>query len=616
MGVALQTAPAPVKASTPVVNDFAITVATANGTGSQTSNLVLLRTFFNMGIPVTGKNLFPSNIQGLPTWYSIRLSEDGYLARREGTEIVVCMNGRTVADDMADVAQGGVVFYDNSLPIAARREDVTYYAIPVGDLVKAGNIPANLRDYVANMVYVGALAWFLKIPLAEIEKVLNWQLSGKAKAVKLNMDMIQSAYDWAQGELTNQNLYTVDYMHGFNEGKILTDGNMSAALGAIFGGVSMVSWYPITPSSSLAEGLLTELPRYRTDPDTGKATYAVIQAEDELAAIGMVLGAGWAGARAMTATSGPGISLMAEFAGLAYFAEIPSVIWDVQRMGPSTGLPTRVSQGDILSAYTLSHGDTRHPVLFPASPKECFEFGHVALDLADQAQTLVMVLSDLDLGMNLWISDPFEYPETPIQRGKVLDAEQVKALAGKWGRYMDTDGDGIPYRTLPGTETPMAAYFTRGTGHDDYARYTEDSGAWERNLIRLRRKFETIREMVPAPAIEDNAKAEIGIISLGSNDAAVEEARDRLAKVGTETAYLRLRALPISQSVRDFINRYETIVIVENNFDGQLHKILLTEEPTKTIHMNSAATCTGMPISARWIVEQVQKVLAEKENTL
>lgn len=589
-----------------IVNDFAINVATVNGSGSQSSNGVLIRSLFKMGIPVTGKNLFPSNIQGLPTWYIIRLSKDGYLARRETTEVQICMNGRTVAEDMAQVAPGGVVLYDDTLPIAARRKDVTYYPMPVKALVKEANLPAKLRDYVANMVYVGVTSWLLGIPLAQIEDALSWVFQGKEKAVALNLDMVKRAYDWAEGNLTKEDPFRVEPMTGFNEGKILVDGNTAAGLGALFNGVQLVAWYPITPSTSVVETMIKHGPKLRTDPETGKATYGIIQAEDELAAIGMVVGAGWAGARAMTATSGPGISLMAEIAGLAYFAEVPSVIWDVQRMGPSTGLPTRTSQGDILSAYYLSHGDTRHVVLFPSTPKECFEFAGTAFDLAERLQTLVFVLSDLDLGMNMHISDPFEYPEKPMDRGKVLSVEDLEKMGASWGRYKDVDGDGIPYRTLPGTKHPLAAYFTRGTGHNEYAQYSERPDDWERNLQRLHRKFETARTLVPEPIFHEEADAQIGIISLGTNDPAVQEARDRLAEAGVASSYLRLRALPINGAVREFMARYDKVFVVENNADGQLCQILQTEEPTLASKLISVSKCDGLPLSARWITESIQ----------
>lgn len=610
MTIAVQEAPASQITVLENVNDFAINVATANGSGSQTSNGVLVRALFKMGIPVTAKNLFPSNIQGLPTWYIIRLSKDGYLARRETTEVQVCMNGRTVAEDMAQVAPGGIILYDDSLPIAARRKDVTYYPMPVKDLVKAADLPFNLRDYVANMVYVGVLAHLLEIDLDEIEAALLWNFEGKRKPAQLNMDMVNRAVEWARENLPKADGFRVAKMSGFNEGKILADGNTAAALGALFGGMTVTSWYPITPASSLAESVAKYAPKLRTDPDTGRATYAVIQAEDELAAIGMVVGAGWAGARAMTSTSGPGMSLMAEFAGLAYFAEIPAVVWNVQRMGPSTGLPTRTAQPDILSAYYLSHGDTRHVLLFPATPAECFEMAGTAFDLAERLQTLVLVLSDLDLGMNVHISEPFAYPEKPMDRGKVLDAEQIKALAGSWGRYKDVDEDGIGYRTLPGTPNPNAAYFTRGTGHNENAVYSERSEDWEANLKRLRRKFDTARTLVPGPVVETNNDAEIGIISLGSNDGAVQEARARLAAQGIATSYLRLRALPISESVRGFIRSYEKVFVVEANFDGQLHNILISEEPTQATKLISLAKCDGLSLSARFIAEGISGAIA------
>ena len=588
-----------------VVNDFNINVATANGSGSQTSNNVLIRSLFKMGIPVTGKNLFPSNIQGLPTWYHVRLSKDGYRARREGVEVLVAMNPTTVAEDMQEVASGGIILYDDSLPVAAKRHDVTYFPMPVKALVKEAKLPANLRDYVANMVYVGVLAYLLEIDLSEVETALEWNFGNKRKPIELNLDMVMRGHSWAQENVTITQPYRAAHMTGFNEDKIMVDGNTSAALGALYNGVNLVSWYPITPSSSVADAINQYAPQLRCDPDTGQATYAVIQAEDELAAAGMVVGAGWAGARAMTATSGPGISLMSEFVGLAYFAEIPTVFWDIQRMGPSTGLPTRTSQGDILSTYYLGHGDTRHVLLFPSTPKECFKFAGIAFDLAERLQTPVFVLSDLDLGMNLWTSERFEYPESPMDRGKVLSAEDLDALGGKWGRYADVDGDGIGYRTLPGNTHRLAAYFARGTGHNEYAIYSERPDDWEKNLDRLARKFETARTLVPTPDVDFNPAARVGIISLGSNDPAIVEARDRLTEEGVEASYLRLRALPINQTVRNFIEAHDQLFIVESNYDGQLHKILLTDEPMAAHKMISAAKCDGFPLSARWITETV-----------
>ena len=608
MSTVVEKAPEIVDGQSEITNNFTLNIATVNGSGSQTSNGVLLRALFKMGIPVTGKNLFPSNIQGLPTWYIIRLSKDGYLAHRDPYEIAVCMNGRSFADDMARVAPNGVILYDEALPIPTRREDVTYYPLPVAQLVKEASVPFELRDYIANMVYVGALVHLLSIEMSEIEAALDWSFGGKRKPIDLNMDMVQRAYDWSVENLPKQDPYRVSRMAGFNEGKVMIDGNTAGALGSIFGGVSFVAWYPITPASSLADGLNKYLPQLRTDPETKKATFAVIQAEDELAALGMVIGAGWAGARSMTSTSGPGLDLMSEFAGLSYFAEVPAVIWDVQRIGPSTGLPTRTNQGDIQSAYYMGHGDKCHVLLFPSDPRECFDFGVISFDLAERLQTLVIVMSDLDIGMNLWITDEFTYPEQPMDRGKVLTAEDLQQLNGVWGRYKDVDGDGIGYRTLPGTKHPAAAYFTRGTGHNEYAGYSERPEDWEQNMDRLERKFETARGLVPGPVTDRRDGAEVGIISFGSNHPAVEEARDLLRAQGIETSYMRLRALPVNQEVRDFLHEYRRVFVVENNHAGQLQQILLSEEPICGGDLVSVARSNGLPLSAAWIAGEIARL--------
>ena len=593
-----------------IVNDFNINVATSNGSGSQTSNSMLIRSLYKMGIPVTGKNLFPSNIQGLPTWFNIRLSKDGFLARRERVEIMICMNGATVAEDMESVEAGGIVLYDDSLPIANHRKDVQYFPMPVKELVKAANLPYNLQRYVANMVYVGVAAYLLEIEMDQIKDALSWNFGGKTKPIELNWSMVTAAYDWATENLVNDQPYRVGRMTGFNEGTLLVDGNTAAAIGAVFGGFTFASWYPITPSSSIAESLSSYAAKVRRDPETKEATYAIVQAEDELAAIGMVLGAGWAGARAMTATSGPGISLMSEFVGYGYFAEIPAVIWDVQRMGPSTGLPTRTSQGDIMSTHYLGHGDGRHPVLFPADPTECFDMAIEAFDIAERLQTPVFVLSDLDIGMNLWITKEFSYPEKPLDRGKVLSAEQLAQFkenhdGQRWGRYLDVDGDGIAYRTLPGTDNPSAAYFTRGTGHTAYATYTERPDIWEENLMRLQQKFNTARSLVPAPVVQEADGATIGIISVGSNHPAIIEALARLSEEGVAASYLRVRALPTNGAVKEFVAKYDKVYVIENNLDGQLHKILQTEFPESATKLVSLAKCDGLPLSARWITEQI-----------
>ncbi|HYM81381.1 MAG TPA: 2-oxoacid:acceptor oxidoreductase family protein, partial [Candidatus Limnocylindria bacterium] len=453
-----------------VVNDFSIQVATVNGSGSQTANTVLLRAIFQMGIPVGGKNLFPSNIAGLPTWFTIRVSRDGYLARRKDADLLVVMNPETAAADVAGMGTGGVIVLNDQIQVPAIPDDRFVYAVPMKRLIEPITTDVRLRRLVINMIYVGVLAELLGISEAEIERALDAQLGHKPKALALNHQAVRAGWEWARQHANKRDPFRLEPMNA-TQGKILIDGNTAGALGAMFGGVTVVTWYPITPSSSLIEALTGYLERFRKDPATGKATYAVIQAEDEIAAIGMVLGAGWAGARAMTSSSGPGISLMTEFAGYGYYAEIPAVIWDIQRIGPSTGLPTRTSQADISFVHSLSHGDTRHPILLPSSVRDCFDFGLLAFDLAERLQTPVFVLSDLDLGMNNWMSDPFPYPEQPWDRGKVLSDEALAKLPS-FERYRDVDGDGIPYRTLPGVRDPKGVYFTRGSGHDEQARYT------------------------------------------------------------------------------------------------------------------------------------------------
>jgi 2-oxoglutarate ferredoxin oxidoreductase subunit alpha len=586
----------------PVVNDFSIVAATVNGTGSQTANLAILRALFKMGIPVNGKNIFPSNIQGLPTWYIIRASGDGYIARKEISEILVAFNLATVHEDINNLPPGGVCIYNDDWRSIPQRDDITYYPIPVNEFVMHTGMKGKLKDYIANMVYVGALAQLLGITLESIDEALDFHFNGRRKLVDSNMAVVTEAYNWAADNLTKTDPYRVEPMDETN-GMIMMTGNEAAALGAVYGGVTVAAWYPITPSTSVVDALNTYLPRLRTDPETGRKTYAVIQAEDELAAIGILLGAGWAGARAMTATSGPGISLMSEFAGLGYFAEIPAVIWDIQRVGPSTGLPTRTGQGDITFVYTLGHGDTKNVILLPSSIKECFDFGVLSFNLADQLQTPIFVLSDLDLGMNNWMSEPFEYPQEPINRGKILTAEDVAEKG--FARYKDIDGDGVAYRTLPGNEHPQSAYFTRGTGHNERAVYSEKPEDWVQNMDRILRKFETARTLVPGPIIDEVEGAEIGIIAFGTTNYAVEEARDRLAGDGTATSYCRLRALPINEEVAAFVEAHERVYVVELNRDGQMHNILITEMPEMATKLKSVAYLDGMPLTARRVVEAI-----------
>ncbi|HTK32462.1 MAG TPA: 2-oxoacid:acceptor oxidoreductase subunit alpha [Candidatus Saccharimonadaceae bacterium] len=587
----------------PHLNDFSIHVATVNGSGSQTANSVLLRAIFQMGIPVSGKNLFPSNIAGLPTWFTIRVSRDGYLARRRDNEILVVMNPETAAEDIAAMPPGSVIVLNEQIAAPAIPDDRIVYRVPMPKLMEPITTDVRLRRLVVNMIYVGVLAEKLGIAEAEIERALDAQLGRKPKALALNHAAVRAGWEFARTQLPKRDPFQLERMNE-TAGKILIEGNTAGALGALFGGVTVVTWYPITPSSSLVESLIGYLERHRRDPATGRATFAVVQAEDEIAAIGMVLGAGWAGARAMTSTSGPGISLMAEFAGYGYYAEIPAVIWDIQRIGPSTGLPTRTSQADVGFVHQLSHGDTRHPVLLPSSVRDCYEFGMRAFDLAERLQTPVFVLSDLDLGMNMWMSDPFPYPEKGWDRGKVLTDDDLAKLP-KFERYRDVDGDGIPYRTVPGTKDPKGTYFTRGSGHDEAARYTESPDVYARNMARLARKLDTARTLVPAPVIEDDAEAEIGLVAYGSTHWAMIEARDQLRAAGVRTGYLLLKALPFAPAVASYLERYSTIVVVEQNRDGQVADLLRLERPALAARIRSVRHDTGMPIDARFVSDAV-----------
>lgn len=588
-----------------VVNDFSLMVATANGTGSQTANLTLLRSFFKMGIPVHGKNIFPSNIQGQPTWYHIRVSSKGYVARRP-PELLVAFNRETMQEDVASLPQGGVCIYNGDLRLSTDRTDLTYYPVPVKDLLAGVDAKGKIKEYIANMSYVGVVAHLLGVPLEVVREALTHHFGQGSKLVDSNFEVVQLAHAWASENLPKNDPYTVEPMDA-TEGLILMTGNEAGALGAVFGGVSVAGWYPITPSTSFIDALSDFLGKLRRSAD-GHATYSVIQAEDELAAIGMVVGAGWAGARAVTATSGPGLSLMAEFLSLAYYAEVPAVLWDIQRVGPSTGLPTRTSQGDVGFAYTIGHGDTKHVLLFPSSIEECFEFGYKAHDLADTLQTPVLVLSDLDLGMNNWMGQPFDYPGEPMQRGKVLNAEQLAEVAD-WARYKDVDGDGITYRTLPGNTNPASAWFGRGTGHDEFARYSERPDDWERNMARLKRKFDTAREYVPGPVIDEVEGSQLAIVAYGSTRYAIEEARDQLAEQGVSTSFMRIRALPIGQEVRDFVARHENVVLIEMNRDGQLTAILRDELPEYAARIRPLAHLDGMPLTAAWVVERLAPYL-------
>jgi len=588
-----------------IVNDFSITVGTVNGSGSQTANTTILRSLFKMGIPVSGKNLFPSNIQGLPTWYTIRVNKDGYTARREEHEIVVCMNPKSFAQDLADVLPGGAFFYDDSISLDITRDDIFVYPMPVKEIMREQKeVPTNLKDLVANMVYVGILAQTIGIDLKKIKDALEFHFKGKQKPIDLNYTVVQYAADWAKGNLEKKDPYYVELLEK-TEGLIMADGNTAAALGSIYGGVQFISWYPITPASSLAEALIDYLPELRKRED-GKNTYAVVQAEDELAAIGMAIGAGFSGMRAMTSTSGPGLSLMTEFAGLAYYSEVPVVIWDVQRVGPSTGLPTRTSQGDLTFTHYLGHGDTEQVILLPGTVNECFEFGWRAFDIAEHMQTPVFVLSDLELGMNQWMAEPFKYPGVPMDRGKVLWEEDLEKLKGDWGRYRDVDGDGIPYRTLPGNKHPNSAYFLRGTGHSEDARYTEDAATWARMMDRIKKKYNNAAKFIPKPIIDTQDGAKIGIIAFGSTEPAIREARYQIeTEAGVKTDSMRIRGVPFVDEVREFIESHEQNFVVEMNRDGQMYQLLLVEYPHLAGKLTSVAFNDGLPATAKWVKNSV-----------
>jgi len=586
------------------VNDFSIQVATVNGSGSQSANTVLLRSIFQMGVPVSGKNLFPSNIAGLPTWYTIRASKHGYVARKKEIDFLVSMNPETAQEDVMSLMPGAVCVYDEPLNLSGLRQDISFYSVPYDKLVGTVCPEAKLRRLVKNMIYVGVVDFLLGIDLGESEKAVVTQFATKKKAAELNIAAVRAGYDYARANFIKKDPFFIESMNA-NQGKIIVDGNAAAALGCMFAGVTVVTWYPITPSTSLVEQLIDYLKEYRIGPD-GKATFAVVQAEDELAAIGMVLGAGWTGARSMTSTSGPGISLMSEFVGLGYYAEIPGVIFDIQRVGPSTGLPTRTMQGDILKCAFLSHGDTKHILLLPSSVEECFTMAGEAFDLAERFQTPVFVMSDLDLGMNNWMARPFPYPEKPLDRGKVLSENDLERLAG-FARYKDIDGDGIPYRTLPGTPHPAAAYFTRGSGHNEKAQYSERGQDYVRNMDRLARKFDTARKFVPAPVVEAGGKSKTGIIAYGTSHWAVTEARDQLRKEhGIETDYLRVRAYPFSSAVHAFLADHDVVYLVEQNRDGQMLELLkLDAAPQQITKLHSVLHYNGLPIDARSVTDEI-----------
>jgi len=594
---------------TPLINDLNICVATENGSGSASSNNILFKAIFKMGIPCSSKNMFPSNIQGLPTWYQIRANADGYLSRKDVIDVMVMFNDATAAKDIYRVRDGGVLLYDDSTPLSPtlKRDGIQYIGFPANKLVTK-LVPASpLRAKQRNMVYVGALAYLFGIDMSVIKAVLEDTFGKKPAVIESNLVCIDAGYQYCKEHDFKQNIARLEPIPGGNTGKIITEGNTAAALGAIYGGASVICWYPITPSSSLAEAMEYYLPRLRKQID-GKKAYAIVQAEDEIASAGMIVGAGWAGARSMTSTSGPGVSLMNEAIGLAYWAEIPCVFFIIQRGGPSTGLPTRTQQADISLMYGASHGDTRHIILIPHDMNSCFDFARQSFNFADRFQTPVFVAMDLDLGMNLWSSDPLKLNQDPYDWGKRLSAQNLDewTKAGKkFRRYFDQDGDGIPYRTVPGNQNRLASYFTRGSGHDADAKYSEDEHDYKYILDRLRKKFDTARKFVPKPIVERDKGVKTGIICYGSSYEPVREARNRLRVAGLKTNHMLIRALPLASEVMDFLAEHDTVYLVEQNRDAQMAAIIKDENPVLGAKLTSVLVYNGLPVSAGEVVKQI-----------
>ena len=587
-----------------IANDFTINIATANGTGSQSANLILLQSLFDMGVPVSGKNLFPSNISGLPTWYIVRLSDEGYQAPGDRTHIQVLVNKATWAEDLAALEPGSVVIWNMDSKMPMDREDVVSYPVPMTKLART--LSPKLAKLVTNIVYVGVLAELLGITDEALHKAVAGQFKGKASAIELNTTALELGRNYAKENFTKGDPYVVE-PRAIEQKRFFMEGNEAVALGCIFGGVQLLAWYPITPSSSLAEGIIGWLPRLRTN-DEGESTCAVIQAEDELAAAGMVLGAGWAGGRGMTATSGPGISLMQEFIGLAYFAEIPSVFWDVNRVGPSTGLPTRTQQSDLSMLYEGSHGDTQHIVIIPGTVEECFEFGWRAFDISERYQTPVFGLSDLDLGMNRWACEGFTYPDAPMDRGKTIREQDVFEAMENFGRYRDVDGDGIPYRTLPGSG--MAPILYRGTGHNPDGVYSEKPDDYFALMKRLKDKINGARDHLPEPLLREEIEGDVGVIYYGSMENTIQEIDDILEATGLKVSQCRVRSLPLHSEVESFIRRHRMTIVLEINRDGQLWGILRRELPNDIVgNVHSVAYSDGMPPRARIYAEKILETI-------
>jgi 2-oxoglutarate ferredoxin oxidoreductase subunit alpha len=595
------------------VNDFAIKIATVNGTGSASANALLMKAIFRSGIPVMGKNYFPSNIQGLPTWYEIRVTKDAYVARSGRIDIMVAMNAETYARDVREVSSGGYLIYDSTWPRPSllARDDITVLGVPLAKLCNENFNGVRTRILMKNICYAGVLAALLDLDVEKIRGLLAETYAKKPQLVDSNMKAIQLGYDYARQNLACPLPVKVAPLDGGGKtrGHVMIDGNTAAGLGCVFAGATVAAWYPITPSTSVMDAFKGFADKLRVDPETGRKNFAFIQAEDELAAIGMVLGANWNGARAFTATSGPGVSLMNEFLGLAYYAEVPAVLFDIQRVGPSTGMPTRTQQCDVMEAAYASHGDTKHVCLYPRDPEECFYFARDAFDLAERLQTPVMVLSDLDIGMNDWMCPDLTWDENYVpDRGKVLSKDEIVKME-KFHRYLDVDGDGIPYRTLPGVH-PKAAYFTRGSGHTQYGAYTEDSAEYQIVLDRLTRKFHTAKRLVPKAVIEHDPKIDIGLVAYGSSDGAVREARDILSAHGLTANYMRLRSFPFGEDVEKFLEAHRLVFVIEQNRDAQMRSLLTLETRVPKEKLRSLLHYSGLPISSEFIVKGV---LAEVE---
>jgi 2-oxoglutarate ferredoxin oxidoreductase subunit alpha len=598
------------------VNNFVIRFANVNGTGSASANYLFAKAIFRMGIPVTPKNIFPSNIQGLPTWYDVRVSEKGYLGRREGVDIMVCVNPQSMPDDVRSVRSGGYFIYDSTKALHPEliRNDVTYIGMPLMEMCLREFTDPRQRQLFKNIIYVGALAALLDIEFEVLEQLLAEQFEGKEKLISLNIKALKLGVQYIHDNFSFPLEIRLE-RRDLVGNKILVDGNSACGLGAVYGGATVVAWYPITPSTSVVEGFETYAKKLRIDPETGKKNFAIVQAEDELAAIGMVIGANWNGARSFTATSGPGLSLMNEFLGLAYFAEIPTVLIDVQRTGPSTGMPTRTQQSDILLAAYASHGDTKQILIFPSTPKECFEMTAESFDLCELLQTPIILMTDLDLGMNDHMSEPFEWDDSkPYNRGKVLDAQQLEELP-RFGRYLDVDDDGITYRTIPGTHPTKGSFFTRGTSRDEYAAYTEDGSVYARNMDRLLKKWDTAKNIVPAPVLyQQENKSPYGLIFFGTSTYSAEEAMDDMEVAGTIFDAIRLRSFPFNKTVEDFIHSHEMVFIIEQNRDAQMRSLLINELNVNPQKMISVLNFDGMPITAQFISTRINKTLSPDIN--